>query len=158
MAPGHVTLALLGGQLRGWGLGRPGLILAGQHGSSVPLGGALWGLSLFSCELKGSLEPLVGLVLRLSPEHTVRMAILLWPAASAARSRGGAGSPNPGWGHSRYGQEGLPVEAALPSHLKGRAGGREEGFLSVQSPEHAGAAGRTGPERVHECLGFGVHA
>ena len=28
------------------------------------------------------------------------------------------------------------MEAALPSHLKGRVGGREEGFLSAQGPEH----------------------
>lgn len=96
MTPGHVTLALLGGQLRDWGLGRPGLVLAGQHGSSVPLGGALWGLSLFSCELKGSLEPLVGLVLRLSLEHMVRMAILLWPAASNCPQPRWSGESQPG--------------------------------------------------------------
>ena len=83
------------------GLGRPELVLAGQHGSSVPLGGALWGLSLSSCELKGSPEPLAGLVLRLSPEHTVRTAILLWPTASAARSRGGARGPTRGRGRGR---------------------------------------------------------
>lgn len=85
-APGRVPLVLPGGSCGAGGLGRPGLVLEGQHGSSEPLGGALWGLSLSSCELKGSPEPLAGLVLGLSPEPTVTTAILLWPAASAARS------------------------------------------------------------------------
>ena len=98
MAPGHVPLALLGGSCGARGLGRPGLVFAGQHGSSEPLGGALWGLSLSSCELKGSREPLAGLVLRLSPEPTVTMAILLWTTASAARRRGGARGRTQGGG------------------------------------------------------------
>lgn len=134
MTPGHVTLALLGGQLRDWGLGRPGLVLAGQHGSSVPLGGALWGLSLFSCELKGSLEPLVGLVLRLSLEHMVRMAILLWPAASTAHSRGGAGSPNPGSGAQQVWPGGPPCGSRPTLPPKGQGGGQGGGIPISAEP------------------------
>lgn len=55
------------------------------------------------------------------------------------------------------------MEAAPPSplpasHLKGGVGGREEGFLSAQGPEHSEAAGRMGPEDVQKRLGSGIHA
>lgn len=55
------------------------------------------------------------------------------------------------------------MEAAPPSplpasHLKGGVGGREEGFLSTQGPEHSEGAGRTGPEDVQKYLGSGIHA
>lgn len=45
MAPGHVPLALQGGSCGAGGLGRPGLILAGQQSSSelwvVPSGASV---------------------------------------------------------------------------------------------------------------------
>lgn len=54
--------------------------------------------------------------------------------------------------------EAAPSSPLPASHLKGGVGGREEGFLSTQGPEHSEAAGRTGPEDVQKYLGSGIHA